>query len=181
VVSFRWMHGRIARRSPFSPKRKTVELRNVATGEVATESYDKLVLSPGAPSVRPPLPGSDLPGIFQVRTMPDARTIREWIEGGTTFLAGRYNYSGIQFVKPARRAVVLGGGFSAIGTKRTSGDVRSLVAIAGKADTAVTSASTTLPLHQIASGRLTSAKKKSERASRRFLNAFRTGDLKISR
>jgi NADPH-dependent 2,4-dienoyl-CoA reductase/sulfur reductase-like enzyme/rhodanese-related sulfurtransferase len=94
-----------------SPKKKTVDLRNVATGEVTTESYDKLVLSPGAPSVHPPLPGIDLPGIFQVRTVPDARTIREWIEGGTTFLAGMYNYSGIQFVKPARRAVVIGGGF----------------------------------------------------------------------
>ena len=69
------------------------------------------MLSPGAPSVRPPLPGIDLPGIFQVRTVPDARTIREWVEGGTTFLAGMYNYSGIQFVKPARRAVVIGGGF----------------------------------------------------------------------
>ena len=39
------------------PRSKTVELRNVATGEVTTESYDKLVLSPGAASVRPPLPG----------------------------------------------------------------------------------------------------------------------------
>ena len=94
-----------------SPKKKTVDLRNVKTGEVTTESYDKLVLSPGAPSVRPPLPGIDLPGIFQVRTVPDARTIREWIERGTTFLAGMYSYSGIQFVKPPRRAVVIGGGF----------------------------------------------------------------------
>ena len=86
-------------------------MRNVATGEVTTESYDKLVLSPGAASVRPSLPGIDLPGIFQVRTVPDARTIREWIERGTMFLTGMYNYSGIQFVKPARRAVVIGGGF----------------------------------------------------------------------
>jgi NADPH-dependent 2,4-dienoyl-CoA reductase/sulfur reductase-like enzyme/rhodanese-related sulfurtransferase len=46
-----------------------------------------------------------------VRTVPDARTIREWVEGGTTFLAGMYRYSGIQFVKPARQAVVVGGGF----------------------------------------------------------------------
>ncbi len=43
--------------------------------------------------------------------MPDARTIREWIGGGTTFLAGMANYSGIQMVKPVRRAVVVGGGF----------------------------------------------------------------------
>jgi len=99
-----------------SPRNKTVDLRNVATGEVSTESYDKLVLSPGAPSVRPPLPGIDLPGIFQVRTVPDVRAIREWIERGTTFLAGMYNYSGIQFVKPQRRAVVIGGGFIGLET-----------------------------------------------------------------
>ncbi|RPJ14715.1 MAG: CoA-disulfide reductase [Deltaproteobacteria bacterium] len=94
-----------------SAKNKTVDLRNVKTGEVTTESYDKLVLSPGAPSVHPPLPGIDLPGIFHVRTVPDARTIREWVERGTTFLAGMYRYSGIQMVKPVRRAVVVGGGF----------------------------------------------------------------------
>jgi NADPH-dependent 2,4-dienoyl-CoA reductase/sulfur reductase-like enzyme/rhodanese-related sulfurtransferase len=94
-----------------SPTKKTVDLRNITTGEVTTESYDKLVLSPGATSIRPPLPGIDLPGIFHVRTLPDARSVREWIERGTTFLTGMYKYSGIQFVKPARRAVVIGGGF----------------------------------------------------------------------
>jgi NADPH-dependent 2,4-dienoyl-CoA reductase/sulfur reductase-like enzyme/rhodanese-related sulfurtransferase len=99
-----------------SPKQKTVELRDVSTGKVTTESYDKLVLSPGAPSVRLPLPGIDLPGIFQVRTVPDVRAIREWIERGTTFLAGMNNYSGIQFVKPKRRAVVIGGGFIGLET-----------------------------------------------------------------
>ena len=99
-----------------SPKKKTVDLRNGTTGEVTTESYDKLVLSPGAPSFHPPLPGIDLPGIFHVRTVPDARTIREWIERGTTFLTGMYNYSGIQMVKPVRRAVVVGGGFIGLET-----------------------------------------------------------------
>jgi NADPH-dependent 2,4-dienoyl-CoA reductase/sulfur reductase-like enzyme/rhodanese-related sulfurtransferase len=94
-----------------SSKKKTVDLRDVKTGAVTTEPYDKLVLSPGAPSVHPPLPGIDLPGIFHVRTVPDVRTIREWIERGTTFLTGMYNYSGIQMVKPVRRAVVVGGGF----------------------------------------------------------------------
>jgi NADPH-dependent 2,4-dienoyl-CoA reductase/sulfur reductase-like enzyme len=62
------------------------------------------------------LPGIDLPGIFHVRTVPDARTIREWIEGGTEFLAGIYSYSGIQYVKPTRRAVVIGGGFIGLET-----------------------------------------------------------------
>ena len=47
-----------------SPKDKTVQLKNHATGEVTTESYDKLVLSPGAAPIRPPLPGIDLAGVF---------------------------------------------------------------------------------------------------------------------
>ena len=94
-----------------SPDKKTVELRNIATGDVTTESYDKLVLSPGAASVRPPLPGIDLSGIFHVRTVPDAKQIRDWIEGGSEFLSGIHRYSGFQTVKPKRRAVVVGGGF----------------------------------------------------------------------
>jgi len=98
------------------PKAKTVDLRTVATGEVTTEHYDKLVLSPGASSVHPPLPGIDLPGIFHVRTVPDVRTIRQWVQGGTEFLAGMFKYSGIQYVKPTTRAVVVGGGFIGLET-----------------------------------------------------------------
>lgn len=94
-----------------SPTTKTLDLRDVTTGAVTTESYDKLVLAPGAESIRPSLPGIELPGIFPVRTVPDARTIREWIERGTEFLTGMYSYSGIQFLKPVRHAVVVGGGF----------------------------------------------------------------------
>jgi NADPH-dependent 2,4-dienoyl-CoA reductase/sulfur reductase-like enzyme/rhodanese-related sulfurtransferase len=99
-----------------APNEKTVELRNVKNGEVTIESYDKLVLSPGAASIRPPLPGIDLPGIFQVRTVPDARAIREWIEKGSAFLAGMHRYSGFQTVRPKTRAVVIGGGFIGLET-----------------------------------------------------------------
>ena len=94
-----------------APDEKTVQLKNVGTGDVTTESYDKLVLSPGAPPIRPPLPGIDLPGVFQVRTVPDARTIREWLEKGTPFLAGMHRYSGFQTARPKTRAVIVGGGF----------------------------------------------------------------------
>jgi NADPH-dependent 2,4-dienoyl-CoA reductase/sulfur reductase-like enzyme len=93
------------------PKAKQIRLRDVKTGEVSTHGYDKLVLSPGATSVRPPLPGIDLPGIFHVRTVPDAREIRRWIERGTAFLSGMDKYSGFQTVRPKTRAVVVGGGF----------------------------------------------------------------------
>ncbi len=99
-----------------APAAKTVQLRDVATDAVTTESYDQLVLSPGASSIRPPLPGIDLPGIFEVRTVPDARAIREWIERGSAFLAGMNAYSGFQTVRPKTRAVVVGGGFIGIET-----------------------------------------------------------------
>ena len=99
-----------------SPDERTVQLRDVQTGEVTTESYDKLVLSPGAPSLRPPLPGIDLPGIFEVRTVPDAKAIREWIARGSMLLAGMNHYSGFQTKRPKVRAVVIGGGFIGLET-----------------------------------------------------------------
>jgi NADPH-dependent 2,4-dienoyl-CoA reductase/sulfur reductase-like enzyme/rhodanese-related sulfurtransferase len=94
-----------------SPKNKTVDLRNVATGEVTTEKYDKLVLSPGAAPIRPPLPGIDLPGIFSVRTVPDARVIREWIERGSSDLPEEHTSSGFRSLEKPKRAVVVGGGY----------------------------------------------------------------------
>lgn len=94
-----------------SPQSKTVQLRNVATGEVTTEAYDKLVLSPGATPISPSLPGIDLPGIFRVRTVPDVKAIREWIEGHTALPSGLDAYTGFQTLLPAQRAVVVGGGF----------------------------------------------------------------------
>jgi NADPH-dependent 2,4-dienoyl-CoA reductase/sulfur reductase-like enzyme len=94
-----------------APDHKTVDLKDLETGEVTTESYDRLVLSPGAPPIRPPLPGIDLPGIFSVRTVPDAREIRKWLASGTPLLTGMNRYSGIQAIRPKTRAVVVGGGF----------------------------------------------------------------------
>ena len=94
-----------------SPKKKTVELKNHATGEVTTEKYDKLVLSPGAAPIRPPLPGIDLPGIFSVRTVPDAREIREWIERSSSDLTEERTSVGFQPLNKAKRAVVVGGGY----------------------------------------------------------------------
>ncbi len=99
-----------------TPKEKTVKLKNTKTGEVSTQTYDKLVLSPGAVSVHPPLPGIDLPGIFHVRTVPDVHQINEFIEKGNPFLAGMHKYSGFQTLRPKTRAVVVGGGFIGLET-----------------------------------------------------------------
>jgi NADPH-dependent 2,4-dienoyl-CoA reductase/sulfur reductase-like enzyme/rhodanese-related sulfurtransferase len=94
-----------------SSKAKTVELKNHATGKLTTEPYDKLVLSPGAAPIRPPLPGIDLPGIFSVRTVPDARVIREWIEQGLSDLTEERMSTGFQPLDKTKRAVVVGGGY----------------------------------------------------------------------
>ena len=77
-----------------SAAQKTVDLKNHVTGEVTTEKYDKLVLSPGAAPIRPPLPGIDLPGIFSVRTVPDARSIREWLDRDLADRSGMHSYTG---------------------------------------------------------------------------------------
>ena len=94
-----------------SPDEKTVDIKNHITGEMTTESYDKLVLAPGAAPIRPPLPGIDLPGIFSVRTVPDARQIRQWLERDSAEDTGMNSYTGYQTVTRPQRAVVVGGGF----------------------------------------------------------------------
>jgi NADPH-dependent 2,4-dienoyl-CoA reductase/sulfur reductase-like enzyme/rhodanese-related sulfurtransferase len=94
-----------------SAKQKTVELRDNLTGNITTEKYDKLVLSPGSAPIRPPLPGIDLPGIFSVRTVPDARNIREWVLKGMEEKSGMNSYTGFQTMIKPKRAVVIGGGF----------------------------------------------------------------------
>ena len=90
--------------------KKTVDLKNHLTGEVTTEKYDKLVLSPGAAPIRPPLPGIDLPGIFSVRTVPDAKHIREWLDRDLVN-TGMNEYSGANTIAKPKNAVVVGGGF----------------------------------------------------------------------
>lgn len=61
------------------PAGKTVVAKDVNTGEEKTYSYDKLVLSPGAAAIKPPLPGVDLPGVFPMKTIPDVRKVKDWI------------------------------------------------------------------------------------------------------
>lgn len=62
--------------------RKVVRVRDLAAGREYEESYDKLILSPGAAPVRPPLPGADLPGVYTLRDLRDADTLRQVVEGG---------------------------------------------------------------------------------------------------
>ena len=74
--------------------RKTVTVRDLESGREFEEHYDKLVLSPGARPVVPPLPGIDKKNIFTLRTVEDALRIREFVDAA----------------RPAS-ATVVGGGF----------------------------------------------------------------------
>lgn len=76
------------------PERKTVSVTDLATGRTFEESYDKLILAPGARPAQPRLPGVGLERVFTLRTVEDTFRIKEFIQKN----------------KP-RSAVLAGGGF----------------------------------------------------------------------
>jgi len=74
---------------------KTVIVKNHKTNETYEESYDVLVLSPGANPIKPPIPGiNEAINLFTLRNIPDTDAIKKFIDEN----------------KP-KRAVVVGGGF----------------------------------------------------------------------
>ena len=79
------------------PDAHTVDVRNLLTGEEFVETYDKLILSPGAHPIRPELPGIDSDKIFSLRTVEDTLPIHDYV----------------QEHRP-KSAVVIGGGFIGI-------------------------------------------------------------------
>jgi len=62
------------------PGKKQINVKNLSSGESYTESYDKLILSPGAEPVRPPIPGIDSDRIFTLRNVPDTDLINDFID-----------------------------------------------------------------------------------------------------
>ncbi len=60
-------------------ERKTVSVKNLNTGEEFEESYDKLLLSPGAKPTQPKLPGLGIDKLFTLRTVEDTLKIKEYI------------------------------------------------------------------------------------------------------
>ena len=76
------------------PDKKRVSVRNLETGDEFEESYDKLILSPGAKPVQPRLPGVDIKKMFTLRTVEDTFRMKEYI---------KHNHP--------KSAVLAGGGF----------------------------------------------------------------------
>jgi len=72
---------------------KKVRVRDLASGREYEESYDKLILAPGAMPIKPPIPGIDLPGIFALRNLQDVDQIKARIDQGV------------------KQAIVVGAGF----------------------------------------------------------------------
>ena len=62
------------------PESKTVSVKNLTTGEVFEESYDKLILSPGAKPAVPRLAGVDGERVFTLRTVEDTLRIKHFID-----------------------------------------------------------------------------------------------------
>ena len=62
------------------PEKKQVTVHNVQTGEDYTESYDELILSPGAAPLVPKMDGVDDPRVFTLRNIPDTVKIRDYVE-----------------------------------------------------------------------------------------------------
>lgn len=75
-------------------KAKLVKVVNLKTGEEYSESYDKLLLSPGAEPVKPPIPGIEDEAILTLRNVPDTDRIKDYLKD-----------------HKVEKAVVVGGGF----------------------------------------------------------------------
>jgi NADPH-dependent 2,4-dienoyl-CoA reductase/sulfur reductase-like enzyme/rhodanese-related sulfurtransferase len=61
---------------------KQVRVRDLSTDREYAESYDKLILAPGAAPLRPPIPGIDLPDVFTLRNLQDVDHIKQAVDRG---------------------------------------------------------------------------------------------------
>ena len=75
-------------------KRKQVEVKDLKTGKHYSETYDKIILSPGAEPIKPPFSTTEIDGVFSLRSVPDSDRIKAYVDS-----------------RRARSAVVVGGGY----------------------------------------------------------------------
>ncbi len=87
------------------PAEKTVTVKNLRTGESYEESYDKLVLSPGAEPIRPAFVPKDSERIFTLRNIPDTYKIKDYITSHSckSALVIGGGYIGLEMIENLRR------------------------------------------------------------------------------
>ncbi|NTV62724.1 MAG: FAD-dependent oxidoreductase [Oscillochloris sp.] len=76
------------------PAAGTLQVRNLESGTIVVDHYDKLLLTAGGSASRLPIPGADLPGVFTLRSVEDGLAIAAWLSSQ----------------KPSR-GVIIGGGY----------------------------------------------------------------------
>ncbi|MBN2049034.1 MAG: FAD-dependent oxidoreductase [Spirochaetales bacterium] len=81
------------------PKKKTITVHNLVSGQRHDTEYEKLVLATGARAFKPPMKGLDLPGVFTLKEFQDGLDVQRFMLG-----------------KKPSRAVILGGGYIGIET-----------------------------------------------------------------
>ena len=87
--------------------RKEVEVKNLETGKVYRESYDALILSPGAEPVRPPIPGIENPKVLTLRNMEDMDRIIKALDGKQHAAVIGGGYIGLEMAEALRRRGVV--------------------------------------------------------------------------
>lgn len=75
-------------------KNKQLDVKDIQTGKTYTETYDKIILSPGAEPLKPPIEGIHTDNIFNLRNIPDSDRIKDFVDR-----------------EHPRSAVIVGGGF----------------------------------------------------------------------
>ncbi len=76
------------------PRRNRLDVKDLATGRITEERFDKFILAVGARARMPGLDGEEAPNVFPMRRLEDARTLKAYLDA-----------------HPVRHAVVLGGGY----------------------------------------------------------------------
>ena len=75
-------------------QRQRVKVRDLSAGSDFYQPYDRLLIATGSQAVRLPIPGFDLPGVFQLRTLEDGIALRSFVQA-----------------EQPKRAVIVGGGY----------------------------------------------------------------------
>lgn len=76
---------------------KKILVRNIDTGDVFLDSYDKLMVATGASALKPPISGIDKEGVYQLKTMEDALLLQ-----------------GVVSQSHIKKVIVIGGGYIGI-------------------------------------------------------------------